>query len=284
MKRVTVIATACVLAVLAVLATTQIRAQESNTNDRTFMTFSSAVELPGVTLEPGTYEFRLADNDKNNVVQVFRKDGRDVIGQWTFVPAERPRVSSDTLVMFKETREGATPAVQYWYFPNEKIGKEFIYPKSQAQQIAARTGQTVRSEDGPIAPAQSAAVSRESAPATAAAPAAPAADANRRIEAAETGNDQPAGAQASAQIEPSPRGEPVEPAPRPVGTSGSNQAQAGPPDAGVPAAQTPSRGGEQQVARASELPKTASPLAVTGLIGLLSLAGAAGMRALRRAR
>src|SRR5262245_9989430 len=135
MKWVTATVTAPVFAVLAVLGTTTIGAQESNTNDRTFMTFSSAVELPGVTLESGTYEFRLADNDNQNYVHVIRKDSRDVIGQCTFVQAERPRVSDDTLVMFKETREGATPAVQYWYFPNEKIGKEFIYPKEQAQKI-----------------------------------------------------------------------------------------------------------------------------------------------------
>jgi hypothetical protein len=278
MKWVTATVTAPVLAVLAVLATTPIRAQEAN-NDRTFMTFSSAVELPGVTLEPGTYEFRLADNDKQNVVQVFRKDSHDVIGQWTFVPAERPRISNDTLVMFKETREGATPAVQYWYFPNEKIGKEFIYPKSQAQQIAARTGQTVRSEDGPIAPSTSASASREPTPAAAAPePRVTAVDANRPVEAAEAGNEPSVRAQASAQ-EPSPRGEPVEPAPRPVGTSGSN---AQPPDAGAPSAAAAARNDDsQQVARASELPKTASPLPISGLIGLLSLAGAAGMRALR---
>jgi hypothetical protein len=39
---------------------------------------------------------------------------------------------------------------------------------------------------------------------------------------------------------------------------------------------------ESQVARADTLPQTASPLALTGLLGLLSLAGAAGVRALRK--
>ena len=76
------------------------------------MTFSSAVELPGVVLEAGTYEFRLADSQARNVVQVFRKDSRDVIGQWTFAEASRPQVSDETMVMFKESKEGATPAVQ----------------------------------------------------------------------------------------------------------------------------------------------------------------------------
>ena len=73
-----------------------------------------------------------------------------MIGHWTFVQAERPRVTEDTVVMFKETREGATPAVQFWYFPGEKIGKEFIYPKDQAERIAARTGTQVRTEEGVI--------------------------------------------------------------------------------------------------------------------------------------
>jgi hypothetical protein len=59
MQRLTLWTTACVVAVLATLATS-IGAQSPDTNQRTLMTFSSAVELPGVTLEPGSYEFRLA--------------------------------------------------------------------------------------------------------------------------------------------------------------------------------------------------------------------------------
>ncbi len=65
--------------------------------------------------------------------------------------------------MFKETREGATPAVQFWYFPGEKIGKEFIYPKDQAERIAARTGTQVRTEEGVIEGPGIAAVSRSGA-------------------------------------------------------------------------------------------------------------------------
>ena len=74
----------------------------------------------------------------DNVVQVLDEGEKNMIGQWTFVQADRPRVTEENVVMFKETREGSTPAVQYWYFPGEKIGKEFIYPKDQAERIAAR--------------------------------------------------------------------------------------------------------------------------------------------------
>jgi hypothetical protein len=143
MKRVRLLATALVLAALAVMAD-RITAQETNVRERTIMTFSAAVEMPGVTLQRGTYVFKLADTPARNVVQVWDQKEKHMIGHWTFVQAERPRVTEETIVLFRETSEGATPAVQFWYFPGEKIGKEFIYPKDQARRIAARTGASVR--------------------------------------------------------------------------------------------------------------------------------------------
>ena len=152
MKRVPrLTAVAFLFAIAAVLAT-HVQAQQTNTTERTFLTFSAPVEMPGVVLEPGTYEFRLANTQTSrNVVQVLKKDQSEVIGQWNFVQSSRPRVSDETVVMFRESKEGTTPAVQYWYYPGEKIGKEFIYPKDQAERIAARTGQTVKSDDGDVA-------------------------------------------------------------------------------------------------------------------------------------
>ena len=244
MKQVKLIATALVLAVLAVLAA-RATAQNANTQERSFLTFNTAVELPGVTLEPGTYVFKLADSPSRNVVQVWDKDEKKMIGHWTFVQADRPEVTSDTVVMFKETREGATPAVQFWYFPNEKIGKEFIYPKDQAERIAARTGATVRAADA----IEASAVVAEASPAPAAEPVA---------EAPAVVAEAPAAVAAAPAIQPEPEPAPA-PEPRAVGTSGQENSQA----------------------VSNELPATASPLALTGLLGLLSLAGAAGIRIFR---
>ena len=100
MKRMTTIATVLFLAVLAVLAT-RVSAQDSNTQERSFLTFSAPVELPGVTLPAGTYTFRLADTPSRNVVQVLSRDEKDIMGQWTFVQAERPEVSSDTVISIR---------------------------------------------------------------------------------------------------------------------------------------------------------------------------------------
>jgi hypothetical protein len=270
MKRVKLIATALALAALAVL-TSGVAAQETNTSERTFLTFSGAVEMPGVTLQPGTYVFKLADTPTRNVVQVWDRDEKNMIGHWLFVQAERPQVSGETVVMFKETREGTTPAVQYWYFPGERIGKEFLYPKDQAQRIAARTGLDVRTEDGVVEGDGIAGVQAEST-----------------VAAESTLKNAPASAQptASAGSLAGNRGVEAEPAaPLPVEVDA---------DAGVADNQVAARadvsadravGTSGQIARddsANELPRTASPLALSGLLGLLSLAGAAGLRAMRR--
>jgi hypothetical protein len=260
MKRVTLTVTACLLAVIALLGVS-VKAQDTNTQKRTFMTFSNTVEMPGVTLPAGTYLFRIADTESRNVVQVLSQDEKQVLGQWLFVQAERPEVSSDTVVMFKEAREGSTPAVQFWYYPGERSGREFIYSKDQAAKIAARTGVAVLSDDGRITAEQAQASAADAAPATEQA-AAPVSNDNAGLVA---GNTIPA----------------PEPTPQAVGTAGADTPQVTDRAAVEPQPQAPVR--EAQTARA-ELPRTASPLPLSGLIGLLALFGALGTRSLAAAR
>ena len=260
MKRVKLIATALVLTALALAG--GVAAQETNTQERTFLTISAAVEMPGVTLPAGTYVFKLADTPSRNVVQVFDREEKDIIGQWLFVQAERPEVTGENVVMFRETREGSTPAVQFWYFPGEKIGKEFIYPKDQAQRIAARTGVAVRTEDGVVEGAGVAGIQAETrTEVSAEAAAQPAPEPAPSPEPAVAAEPPAQAAAEPVSREPAPVAQAEVEAPRAVGTSGQ---------------------AEGQVARADELPRTASPLALSGLLGLLSLAGAAGIRAFRK--
>jgi hypothetical protein len=226
-----------------------VAAQRPDTRDRTIMTFSAPIELPGMRLDAGKYVFRVADNATRNIVQVLSEDEQKMLGQWLFVSAERPEVTEDTVVTFRETDATATPAVQYWYYPGERIGKEFIYPKDQAQRIAARTGATVQTEEGPV-----------TAPATArttpAAPTPPAAQ-------------QPAPEQrtARADVAPAPQ-ERATPEPAPAARDSGNVRLESTVAQNEPVART-------------ELPQTASPFPLLGLIGVLSLLGAAGLRAFR---
>jgi hypothetical protein len=269
MARVTLIVSALVIALVAVFSDTT--TAQTDTRDRTFLTFSGAVEMPGVTLPAGTYVFKLADTPSRNVVQVWDRDEKKMIGHWLFVQAERPEVSQDTVVMFKETAAGQTPAVHYWYYPGERIGKEFVYPKDQALKIAARTNERVLSTDGQPSPESS--VSSIDAkgnvtewkPEKAPAPQPQISSDRNAIEGA--GLPRAESQQARAP-EPPPAPAPA-PAPR---------AEAFPQGgAGRSAAEEPA----PQVTRTEPLPQTASPLALGALVGLLSLVGAAGVRFLR---
>jgi len=151
MKVVKLIATVCFTAVLAVLLAMNVRAQDFNTNQRTYLTFSNAVELPGVTLQPGTYLFRLADSPSNrHIIQVLSQDEKQVFGTILAVPAERMDVTGENVVTFREAPENTPPAVQYWYYPGDKIGHEFVYPKDQAMKIAKRTNSNVLSTEGEV--------------------------------------------------------------------------------------------------------------------------------------
>jgi len=268
MKRVITIATATVLTLLVAL-TLNVGAQQPDTRDRTIMTFSSAVELPSMRLEPGTYVFKMADTASRNVIQVFDKDEKNILGQWLFVSAERPEVTGDTVVTFRETSAASTPAVQFWYYPGEKIGKEFIYPKDQALRIAQRTGATVQSDDGPV---------------TASAQASVAAEPVGVVE----GSGLPESQSTAVGISGSGRNETEV-----VGTSGRNETEVsgtGTSGSGDQVATDSNVRQESTIAQSNtnadrnatrELPATASPLALSGLLSLLSLAGAFGIRAFR---
>jgi hypothetical protein len=121
---------------------------QSNFNRTTYLTFSTPVELPGITLPAGTYTFRLSDsNSDRHIVQVLDKDAAKLHTTILAIPAKRLNVSDDTVVTFHEQPAEATPAVRFWYYPGDDVGQEFAYPKAQALRIAAVTGTSVLAID-----------------------------------------------------------------------------------------------------------------------------------------
>jgi len=167
-----------VVFVTMLLAGTVASAQ-SNFNRTTYLTFSTPVELPGITLPAGTYTFRLSDsNSDRHIVQVLDKDAAKLHTTILAIPARRLHVSDDTVVTFHEQPAEATPAVRFWYYPGDNVGQEFAYPKAQASRIAAVTGEPVLAIDSDAS--MTASVSRVEGDAraeTAAAPETAAADA-----------------------------------------------------------------------------------------------------------
>jgi hypothetical protein len=265
MKRFTSL-TAAVFTAAFLAAATSVSAQDSNVDQRTYLTFSGPVQMPGVTLPAGKYVFKLAPTALHNVMQVFDGEEKHIIGQWFFVPVERTteeqsRADGKPVVMFREMPEGVTPAVHYFYYPTDLRGKEFIYPKDQAVKIAAATHETVLATDSDVAKGGEAHVFRvEPNGATAS---------TTNPEPSSTTNAEPSSATASlnsqSDLNNSPASGPPAPARQAVGTAGQNPAPAPAP--------------RQQAS--SELPKTASPYTLIGLVGLLSLAGGFGLRLAR---
>jgi hypothetical protein len=132
-------------AIFTTLSAVPARAQGGPMDARTEFTFSRPVELPGVTLPPGTYVFRFADaTTGRKVMQVLAKDASNkTYGLFLTITAQRPRPSDEAELRFLETPAGAPAAVKTWWYPGNSIGREFIYPKSQARRLAQATNTTV---------------------------------------------------------------------------------------------------------------------------------------------
>ena len=132
----------CYAVALTVMIAPGARADEWN--KKTILTFSGPVQIPGATLPAGSYVFKLADIPGNrHVVQVFDKDEAKIYTTMLAIPNERLEASDKPIVLFSERASGSPQAVKVWYYPGERIGNEFVYPKSQAIKIAKETHQSV---------------------------------------------------------------------------------------------------------------------------------------------
>jgi len=272
-----------------VLGATLATAQAPDTNNTTIVTFSAPVSLPGVTLPAGSYIFKLADSQVNrNIVQVFDKDRSKMFATILAIPAERDKPADETVITFAESPANMAPAIRYWYYPGDKRGQEFAYPKKQAQDIAnaAHTSVLAIDSDDTSADAMTKGEVTHVEPT----------DANQ----AQTAQPQQPPAQAEQpQSTPPAAASPATPpqSTQPESTqprtteqpSATPSAQATPaPSSSTPRASTPSTtqgavGTSGSTASRTDLPKTASTLPLVGFAGLLALFSAVGVRALRRA-
>jgi hypothetical protein len=117
-------------------------------NKKTYLTFSGPVQVPGATLPAGTYTFELANPDTSrHVIRVSEKDSGKHIGLFMTIPNNRMDPPSDNLVMFSERAAGTPQAIQVWFYPGNRTGEEFVYPRNQAIAIAKATHKSVLATD-----------------------------------------------------------------------------------------------------------------------------------------
>src|SRR5689334_180750 len=149
MKSIRKVALACITAAMVTMPV--VAGAQGPANQDTYFTFSQQVELPKTTLPAGKYFFQLMDSQSNrHIVKVMSEDRKQLLATLMAIPYySNDRPTDDPQVRFMETPSqsangGATTnAIKIWFYPGNSTGHEFIYPRSQALQIAARTGQSV---------------------------------------------------------------------------------------------------------------------------------------------
>jgi len=140
-------------AAITMLAASHATAQGATMNKLTFLTFSGTVQVPGATLQKGTYAFRIADPATQLVWQVLDAQQRHVITQFFYVRTpdrtneQQNHANGKPVVTFHETPAGVPPAVRVLYYPTDLAGAEFLYSKEQAQQFASTTHHRILETD-----------------------------------------------------------------------------------------------------------------------------------------
>ena len=240
-----IIALCCIAVLGAGIAALSVNADAWN--KKTIITITEPMQIPGATLTPGKYVFKLMDSSSNrHIVQVFTEDEKKVINTILAIPNQRLRPTGKSEFGFWEVPAGNTAALRSWFYPGDNFGQEFAYPKQEAVKLSAVVKEEVPSVS-----------EEEYAQAT-------------KVTPAEVKTPEP------PAVTPAPEVAVVE-TPKPVETPAVVETPAAAPSTTV--------NSERHVetrAASDSLPSTASPLPLLGLLGFLSAGLGAAVRTLRR--
>jgi hypothetical protein len=129
------------IAVLGATFSSSVKADDFN--NRTVVTFSGPVEIPGVHLQgwavlpAGTYVFKVMNSPSNrHIVQIFSQDELTVYATILSIPNYRLQATGKTVMTFRERPAGEPEALRAWFYPGKNYGEEFVYPKARAIELA----------------------------------------------------------------------------------------------------------------------------------------------------
>ncbi|MBN1566396.1 MAG: hypothetical protein JXA73_01005 [Acidobacteria bacterium] len=228
------------LALLVLVFSTGVRADEWN--KITVVTFNAPVEIPGVgaqILPAGTYVFKLLDSQSDrHIVQIFNERQDHVFSTILAIPNFRLKATDKTVMTFRERAAGQPEAIRAWFYPGNRWGQEFVYPKKRAIELAKLINEPVLAMPTELAP--------------------------YLVEPIESAEARPVIALKEAPIEAvKPTGEVV---------AMAEVVEAPPVETAEVQSADPYR----------NLPQTASPVPLVGLIGLLSIAAGFGISAISK--
>jgi len=299
MKRISVLSIATPIALLLIAAAPSVFSDEHD--QKTDVTITEPIQVPGAVLQPGKYMFILLNSSSDrHIVEVKSEDGKHLYSM-SFAAAARRVIPTDKVTLtFYEMPAGSPPALRQWFWPGQIEGQEMLYSHQQASDIRAGSHQTVSeltdqeassiAAQTPVAsntPDQSnsdqtAAQSSVQQPSQQIAdqPAEPQGS-KQSVESKQTVEQDQAVQQAQVVEQPQPLAQPDPPADNSANTIAQNYAQTYTP---APVAQNAANANSDENGTAASLPKTASDLPLIGLVGLVSLASALTLRFTRRGR
>lgn len=132
---------AALIACAALFTGLPVMADEAN--QKTTLTFSQPVELPGIILPAGKYVFKLVNTSYRHVIQVSNAEETKVFATILAIPDYRLKRTSDTVIHFAERPANRPEAIRGWFYPARSFGHEFVYPKQRAIELAQITHQAV---------------------------------------------------------------------------------------------------------------------------------------------
>jgi len=136
-----------VLTIFVVAGMMVVPAQAQRFDKDTKVTFSQPVEIPGKTLAPGSYRFRVLESaTARNVVQIWNEDATQLITTVLCIYDYRLEPEGETVMEFHERPAGRPVALRAWFYPGHHYGHEFVYPKARAVELARETHEIVPAE------------------------------------------------------------------------------------------------------------------------------------------
>jgi hypothetical protein len=109
-------------------------------------------EVPGLVLQPNTrYVIRLFDSpSERHVAEIYNGDETKMLTRFLGIADQRNDPVDKTVFTFIETDPGYPVPIKEWFYPGRLNGLEFVYPKSQAMEIAQHALEPIKAGDGDL--------------------------------------------------------------------------------------------------------------------------------------
>ena len=147
MKEFSVLKSLATLALLFALLFGMPAARADLGNHAVKVTFSQAVQVPGLVLPAGTYWFVVPEGNELHEVRILNADRTRVFTTVLTNDAQRTHASGHGEFKFAERGLSEPQAIVAWFYPGDTAGHEFLYPKQVQKELATAKVDTVVAGD-----------------------------------------------------------------------------------------------------------------------------------------